>query len=521
MRTLVVLIACCGVILWALRRLRDNSDPVLVEARAIQDQAIGALRSGKPGERLTAIHELERLSHADRTITIPPLIEALKDPDIEVRMAAVQALSAIGPSVVKSRSRKESVYAATSALIGCLNDADAKSRTAAVQALGSIGSSLVEFGFGETTVATAASALIKRLKDPEPKVRSAASVSLGKIASPLLKPAAGPPISRAAILDSLAGMLSDRDAKVRLAAINAIASYPLATEAPPALAEGLKDESAENRAAVVIGLNFRRQGLDPWLPLLLHLVGHDPDPMVRGHCMNTLSFAFKPPAVTPAIVPTLIAGLKSDNVKVRSQSASILSGLRADARAAIPELLKVLNEPLDPRVVSVVGPAGTFDPGCAAVQALGRIAPGSSESKTVIAALIEVALEGPESRRGWAAVALGEFGPAAAEAAPVLINLLKDATDDDKFEHASSSAWALGRIAPDTPSAGPAAMALLPLLESKASLARVKAIEALSQFGPKAAAAIPKLLALKNDRDAEVRNAAAKALGRMENESVP
>ena len=74
-RTLVVLVACSAVTLWALRRLWENHDPLVVQSRSIQKQAISTLRSGKASERVTAIHELERLGSGDGTIAIPPLIE--------------------------------------------------------------------------------------------------------------------------------------------------------------------------------------------------------------------------------------------------------------------------------------------------------------------------------------------------------------------------------------------------------------------------------------------------------------
>ncbi len=81
----------------------------------------------------------------------------------------------------------------------------------------------------------------------------------------------------------------------------------------------------------------------------------------------------------------------------------------------------------------------------------------------------------------------------------------------------SVSRLALGKIAPKTPSAGQVVAALLPVLESKDSFPKVKAIEALSQFGARAAAAIPRIRALEDDRDPEVRNAAARALRVIEN----
>ena len=71
---------------------------------------------------------------------------------------------------------------------------------------------------------------------------------------------------------------------------------------------------------------------------------------------------------------------------------------------------------------------------------------------------------------------------------------------------------ALGKIAPGTPSADQAIAALLPVLDSKAWLSQERAIDALRQFGPKAAAAIPALCKLKSGRDVRVRDAAARAL---------
>jgi HEAT repeat protein len=242
---------------------------------------------------------------------------------------------------------------------------------------------------------------------------------------------------------------------------------------------------------------------------------------VRERCLITLNYAFKPPALTAAVVPDLTPSLRSGNAKVRSNAAWILGEFKADARGAIPELLRVLNEPLDPTVEAVIGPSMNLDPASAAARALGRSEPGSAEARAVIAGLMEAARSGPISRRGWVAVALGEFGPAAEEAVPVLIQVMSDATPVDSFERAASAAKALGKIAPNTPSAEKAIAALLPVLDSKTSLARASAIEALRAFGPKAAAAIPRIRAMKDDRDRDVQKAAAKALLAIEAQSAP
>jgi HEAT repeat protein len=292
---------------------------------------------------------------------------------------------------------------------------------------------------------------------------------------------------------------------------------------PKALTRGLKDESAEVRATAVNCLLSYGQGLDPWVPILLRLAEHDPDPNVRWQCLlrMTDSGGFKPPAVTAAVVPELTTRLKSPDVNLRSKAAVLLREFEADAISAIPELIRVLSEPLDPRVMSAIGPDGIFDPGCCAARTLGRIAPGSAQAKEVITALIAAAGSARVQRGGSAAVALGEFGPAAKEAIPVLIKMINENIPGNNFERQSSAALALGKIAPESPSADQAVAALLPVLQAQEWVSRKCAIEALSRFGRRAAAAIPRIRELQNDRDHDVRTAAAKALVAIENASAP
>ena len=170
-------------------------------------------------------------------------------------------------------------------------------------------------------------------------------------------------------MNELVALLGDRDADVRRAAINAVASNSGGNDPPKALVHALKDESAGNRSAVIRGLTEFRQGLDPWVPLLLGLAEQDPASSVREDCITTLGSAFRRGAITAAAVPHLIASLKSGDVKVRSHAAFLLGEFKADAEAAIPELLRILIEPMAPGVVGVgpiVGPDMTLDPACAA-----------------------------------------------------------------------------------------------------------------------------------------------------------
>jgi hypothetical protein len=94
---------------------------------------------------------------------------------------------------------------------------------------------------------------------------------------------------------------------------------------------------------------------------------------------------------------------------------------------------------------------------------------------------------------------------------------MRNATPPDPFRHAVSAAEALGSIGRQTASADRAVAALLAVLASSEGLTKVEVITALGQVGPKAAVAIPKIRALRNDPDAQAADAAAMALIAIEN----
>jgi hypothetical protein len=120
--------------------------------------------------------------------------------------------------------------------------------------------------------------------------------------------------------------------------------------------------------------------------------------------------------------------------------------------------------------------------------------------------------------------ALGAFGPVAESAVPALIQALREeliARSVGPDLEAEQAARALGRIAPGTKSADEALAALIetfdPVLEvsgpnSRASPARLAAIEALPAFGPAAIRALPRLRLLSKSPDRRVRMAAENAV---------
>lgn len=155
---------------------------------------------------------------------LPALVRALGDADVGVRLAAVNALASIG-----SRD-------ATIPLLGRVTDAESTVRVAAAVALGQMGDP------------RAVLSLLGALQDPIPEVRQAAAVALGHLRD-------------ARSLRGLASLLHDTNGEVRVTATRAIASLGpvIAQSAVPDLASlALREDrtsdplsaSAQSRAAV-------------------------------------------------------------------------------------------------------------------------------------------------------------------------------------------------------------------------------------------------------------------------------
>ncbi|MHC5542151.1 HEAT repeat domain-containing protein, partial [Singulisphaera rosea] len=106
-RTMIVMVACCAAILWAWRYGSENYDLASVEARLDQKRILGSIQSKTPDERVAAIQELARVRHGDISVSVPPVIGALGDPEQVVRIAAVQTLGAIDASEMSTSTGKE------------------------------------------------------------------------------------------------------------------------------------------------------------------------------------------------------------------------------------------------------------------------------------------------------------------------------------------------------------------------------------------------------------------------------
>lgn len=482
-RRLIVVVACCSLVTWAGRSLWEGQHPAIEAARG--------LRSSNPAAREAAARQLLTLGLDDPDRAIPPLVAALGDPETRVRIAVAESLGAVVSGAARKGSAGDSVRAGVEGLNGLL-------------------------------------------KDREPSVRIVAANVLPPIAG---VPGAAGLIDVQAVVDAIAATLGDPDEEVRLAALHAMTGCgPLASSDPPAaLVAAIQDRSARNRAAAIEALSRFPCSLDPWLPALLR--GVEDDPEVRLACQSAFNRS-RPPAFSAAAIPALVAALGSPSRIVRSHAAQALYPHAKDRRAAvaIPALLALLREPIDPERLRSTGPTQQivwrgWDPCIQAAQLLGQLAPGTNSAGRAIAALTDV-LRSSEAgrlaaedagRRAAAARALGDFGAAAEPAVPALIGILRGEREGRSpllySLEVGPAAWALGRIAPGTKSAEQAVAILIEMLDERERIrpaAPLAAIEALVAFGTEAARALPRLRRLGDDRDPRIKEAAVKAVTAIE-----
>jgi HEAT repeat protein len=464
-RGIMVAVACCGILLWAARKLWETQHPVIAACRGLKAPSVS--------ERLDATRLILQVGIRESEIVIPALIGALDDPEADVRAAAVTALRSIIDEALRSGSANEKVRAAVGAVIGSLRDSQPTVRIAAVAALYALavsGHSAGKIDFREVSAA-------------------------------------------------LATMLGDRDQEVRLAAVRALAVVgPFVQQSPTLeILAALNDQSVAVRAAAVRALASFPCSLDRWLPFLFRgLVSEEPQ--VRAACAGVVSRREHPPVFSRAAVPDLIAYLQSPERIVRAHAVEALDPHARDPLvfAAIPRLLVLLSEPVYADQAERKPDELRSDPAEEAAILLGEIAPGTASAGEVVAALSAVVQSGHPERSKRAARALGNFGAVAEPAIPVLINALRSArTNEGLFPYSVTEA--LGRIAPDTQSAAKVVAALSDVaLHSPSLHHRAYAIRVLARFGDDAATAHPMLHAMRKDPNFEVRSAAAASLATLE-----
>ena len=346
-------------------------------------------------------------------LTIPVLIEALKDNDIYFYFSAAMALGQIKadsaiPALINALNDNDSYVrsnaamalgqvkadSAIPALINALKDNDSYVRAGAAEALGSL------------KVDSAIPALINALNDNKSEVRSSAAKALGS-----LKADSAIPALINALNDNESNLLSNNESEVRLIAAEALGQIK-ADSAIPALIDALKDNERYVRAGAATALGSLKA--DSAIPALINAL-NDNESYVRSSAAEALG-----QIKADSAIPALINALNDNERYVRAVAAKALGSLKVDS--AIPVLINALND-------------NKSEVRYSAAKAL-----GSLKADSAIPALINALNDNKSEIRSSAATALGSLK--ADSAIPDLIDALKD--NDTYVRY--SAAEALGKI---------------------------------------------------------------------------
>ncbi|PWU01800.1 MAG: hypothetical protein C5B51_22015 [Terriglobia bacterium] len=523
-------------------RLALDSDALAVARhRRRVEQLIQHLRSSEPVDRKHAAQELRKIGRAAH----PALIEACKDPELNVRTTAIETLAKIGAST-------EPIVLA---LLEALNDSEQIVRSSAAASLGDL-EPAAEFVVSALTKtlevdpdagvrASCADALRKLgpaagravpalvtalMKDSDPNVRRISADALARIgaaAVPGLIKALGnrkshlrtsaaetlAKIGQAAIPHLIAG-LSDSNSWVRRSAAHSLGRMgPTAKPAVPALIEGLRDPRPHVRESVVDALS--RIGAAALPALIATITNAGPDiPESIDNVLERIGTVAVPalievlrnpePAASRAAdvlkrigdiaAPALINALGESNPKVRISAADILREIGRAAQGAVPHLIKLLKEP----------GVGERRSAARALEGIGR---AMYAAVPALRLATNTASVGPSLRRS-AASALSTRGLAAQGA---VVSLTKALNDNDSIVR-SSVANALAEM---VRAAQATVTALTQVFEDSDAEVRSTAAYGLRMIMPTLEAAVPALTGALTDTDPEVRSSAAYGLGEV------
>jgi len=396
------------------------------------------LADADPSVVLPALHTLADMGDD----AVPVLVESLKEP--KARYWAAVALAEIGPDAAP----------ATEPLTALVANGEPEERLQAILTLAAIGD----------RATPAVPAIIKALESDDSSLRFAAAFALGQMRAaaadkPLEKTAADPDPFLAAVASWArarihpddnalrdeavkrlrAGLTSDR-AKVRVASASGLSDLAASLDQPAKrqLADQFATLLADADPAVgtSAGAALIRLGADAVDTLRRTLAA----PTARNAALEILA-AIGPPAKPAAA--DMIALLADPDEQTQSDAAVALAALGADAAKAVPALDKILADesaPAGSRYAAAYALGRIGAPAQAAIGTLRRLIAAEDELLATVAvwaalkvvpqdkSLVEAAM--PKLRKALrgdrdlarleAAVALGDIGPGAESAIPLL-----------------------------------------------------------------------------------------------------
>jgi HEAT repeat protein len=440
----------------------------------------------------------------DRAISA--LKRHLDHQDLEVRISSAAALGRLGPA-------SES---AIPLLVGMLGDTEGRCRGAAVYALGSIGDRM----------AIVVPAIIPLLEDPEKEVRFGAIAALARIA----------PAEQEAV-ESLTKVTQDEDRGIRGNAVFALGMIgPPAVSAIPSLKKSLSDHEPIDRGMVVEGLpDIYRPTVSAASVWSLARIAPDANDTIQllfatlneEDTSATLvgisvldELGFNP----DDHVPALFAGLRSSHIHIREWCIHALARLPSkdqyesefvdalylkypDVEKGIREILGIFESNPNPVTLLLLPLLDSRDSSVAhtALQALAEREPDSEE---VFDRLVDMLKGTSGHHRELVIAALGSMRPPMDEAVvPVLIELLQD---ENQGRYYSEIAYALGDIGPAAADAVPD---LIELINPKNDYLTFAVLHAFAGIGPAAQPAVPEIIGVMRNPFGDSWFLGARALG--------
>lgn len=479
------------------RRLIEAAGPVAPEARRAMERLADLLALGhtwsqaetmRQSRELSEIHEIVTTTGA-RQPAVALLFEALCEDDERISWSASEQFSCFDPE-----------GDAIEGLVRLLDDASPRVRAGAARALSS--------GYGAKAAAAVAS-LSRCVADDYPDLKQYSIFALKTI---------GPGAKSA--LPALRSAARDEDPAVRLMAAGAL--WDISREPDDvvsvcaAILESDDDEACYGAAeqlkqmgpwgAAAVGPLIDALQAERWtvrssaaealgeigvaaaraVPALSNVLENDEHSIVQSNAAEALGKIHDRQAI-----PVLTAALEIEDEYVRSKAIGALEAFGAEAKAAIPALVRAVNS--------------DEANGCLAASALGAIdIEGAS-----VPVLIEALASDDARLRRYAARGLGRMGRAAAAAEIPLRDRLQDGDAGARIA-AAAAYW---HVAGD-PEA-PVRVLRSALKGSGNWQAQMRAADALAEVGPPARGAVPELVGCLNSDTRYVVTSAARALGKI------
>jgi HEAT repeat protein len=504
-----------GDVYEALARIGAPSVPPLVELLTTS--------KANPQVVMGVSHTLSRIGAP----AVLPVLPLLDDADLQVRRAATQVIAAAGSGAEAAVPRLRTLLK---------KDTDFSIRQNALIALGRIGAA----------AAPAAPDVVELARDKNIALRAASLRALEQIPADakLVRPLALDAMEDANIMIRCRGVsllwhVAPKHPDIlphvlellkQPAGRNEMLELlgqmgPSAGRAVPALTKLLSDRDANARRQAIFALGRIGPAARPAVPQLLEQL-RSPNLSVRQNVLNALLAIGGDDA---RIVPAVVEAARQDNGFNRSLILNVLAAHGSKASAAVPWLVEQLHLPPSAATIQLIETLRRIDAARArkealpvlrtmlqapspwrvqAAEALCRLESGSEEG---LNALMECLRSPDVNIRQQASLSLGTLGPAARKAEDDLRKALGDSVPQVRV-NAARSLWLLMHETERT----------LPVLRevlkqaSAGTYTRQQAASALGLMGPAAKAALPDLLALRDDPDVYLRNWVRDAITKIE-----